>query len=113
MRRQYGERRANVDVVHVEVTPGVVIVVASWMLDQGACAGMELGAPQASVEALTELNRVLLDLGLRRSSPGVCPTGEQPHEAKDEIDADDVVCGTKAVPAEHGFRVAIAGRLGR
>ena len=30
--------------VHVEVDPGVVIVVAAWMLDEAACSSMELGA---------------------------------------------------------------------
>jgi len=55
VRRQFGERSGDVNVLHVEVTPGVVIVVASWMQDQGACAGMKLGAPSSSLEALTEL----------------------------------------------------------
>src|SRR4029453_17841626 len=36
LRRQYVERRADGDVVHVEVAPGVVIVVAAWMLDPTA-----------------------------------------------------------------------------
>src|SRR5437667_12470994 len=31
VRRQYIEQRAVGDVVHVEVTPGVVIVVAAWL----------------------------------------------------------------------------------
>ena len=33
------ERRAGGEVVQVEVAPGVVIVVAAWMLDPAACAG--------------------------------------------------------------------------
>jgi hypothetical protein len=37
------ERRAGDKVVHVEVAPGVVIVVAIWMLDPAAGAGMALG----------------------------------------------------------------------
>ena len=45
---QYSERRAGGEVVHVEVAPGVVIVVAAWMLDPAACAGMALGAPRVS-----------------------------------------------------------------
>jgi hypothetical protein len=52
LRRQYVERRAGGDVVHVEVTPGVVIVVAAWMLDPAACTGMSLGAPRVKLAAL-------------------------------------------------------------
>ena len=50
MRCMGGEFDANTssgalggEVVHVEVAPGNVIVVAAWMLDAAACAGMELG----------------------------------------------------------------------
>ena len=42
VRRHYVERRVGGEVVHVEVAPGVVMVVAAWMLDPVACAGMEL-----------------------------------------------------------------------
>ena len=35
--------------VHVEVAPGVVTVVAAWMLDAAACVGMGIGSPQASL----------------------------------------------------------------
>ncbi len=38
--------------VHVEVSPGVVVVLAAWMLDAAACAGMEIGPPRAAVSAL-------------------------------------------------------------
>jgi len=31
--------------VHVEVSLGVVVVLAAWMLDAAACAGMEIGPP--------------------------------------------------------------------
>ncbi len=33
LRRHYGERRSGDDVVHVEAAPGIVMVVAAWMLD--------------------------------------------------------------------------------
>src|SRR5215204_3971805 len=59
VRRQYVERRAGGEVVHVEVACGVVIVVAAWMLDPVACAGMELGAPRVAVSALAELHQLL------------------------------------------------------
>src|SRR5215203_2030324 len=70
VRRQYLERRAGGEVVHVEVAPGIVIVVAAWMLDPAACAGMELGAPRVAVSALAELHRLLIEHGFRRKLPG-------------------------------------------
>jgi hypothetical protein len=66
--RQYIERRADGEVVHVEVAPGVVIAVAAWMLDSAACPGMELGAPRVTLSALAELHRLLIEYGFRRSS---------------------------------------------
>jgi len=53
VRRQYSEQRATGEVVHVEVSPGAVIVVAAWMLDAASCAGMNLGTPRASIAALS------------------------------------------------------------
>ena len=69
MRRYYGEKRAGADVVVVEGEPGAAIVVAAWMLDPTVCAGMQIGAPHVSVEALVDLHRLLLERGLRGSSP--------------------------------------------
>ena len=46
VRCQYTERRAGGEFVYVEVAPGVVVVVAAWMLDPAACAGMTFGAPR-------------------------------------------------------------------
>jgi hypothetical protein len=34
----------------------VVIVVAAWMLDPAACAGMTFGAPRVSPSALADLH---------------------------------------------------------
>ena len=74
--RQYSEQRTGGEVVHVAVEPGIV-VMAAWMLDAASCAGMELGPPRASLAALCELQRLLLQRGLRRSSSGVQhPDGE-------------------------------------
>src|SRR6478672_4282754 len=53
VRRQYVERRAGGDVVHVEVAPGNVVVVAAWMLDAAACAGMELGTPRVRLSCIS------------------------------------------------------------
>jgi hypothetical protein len=42
------------------VASGVVIVVAAWMLDPAACAGMSFGAPCVGVSALVELHQLLI-----------------------------------------------------
>src|SRR5688572_19894706 len=47
VKRQYSEQRATGEVVHVEVSPGVVIVVPAWMLNAASCTGMDLGPPRA------------------------------------------------------------------
>src|SRR6516165_8782580 len=67
VRCQYRERRAGGEIVHVEVAPGVFIVMAAWMLDPAACAGMTLGAPRVSISALAEVHRLLIERGFRRS----------------------------------------------
>jgi hypothetical protein len=77
VRQQYREQRANGEVVHVEVEPGIVIVVAAWMLSAAICARMELGAPRVSLDALDELHLLLSQQGLRRSCAGVCHTREE------------------------------------
>jgi hypothetical protein len=45
----------------------VVIVVAAWMLDPAACAGMGLGVPRAAASALVDLHQLLIERGFRRS----------------------------------------------
>jgi hypothetical protein len=70
LRQQYSEQRAGGRVVHVEATPGVIIVLAAWMLDPAACAGMKIGVPRADVGALSDLHRLLVEHGFRRSSLG-------------------------------------------
>jgi hypothetical protein len=57
----------------VEIEPGIVIVLPDWMLDARVCAGMNLGTPQLSVDALRDLHRLLLERGFRRSSPSDVP----------------------------------------
>ena len=109
--RQYSERRANGEVVHVEVAPGIVIVVAAWMLDAVACAGMELGAPRASVDALADLHRSLSQQGLRRSSSGVSHTREERHDPSSQTasTADDVASAatTSSASTEHRVRAPV------
>ena len=65
LRRQCSENRQSGAVVHVEVEPGVVIVVAAWMLDPVACAGQELGPPRVSLSALCDLHDLLTPFGVK------------------------------------------------
>ena len=48
----------------------MAVLVSAWMLDPAACAGMRLGDPHASIEALVDLDRLLTEHGLRRSLDG-------------------------------------------
>ena len=50
--------------MHVDAAPGVVKVVAAWMLDSTECSAMELGEPRVTVAALSDLHRLLV------ASPG-------------------------------------------
>jgi hypothetical protein len=107
LRRQYVERRAGGDVVHVEVTPGVVIVVAAWMLDRAACAGMSLGAPRVKLAALAELHQLLVERGFRRSSRDD-PTIVQEEQHEELARNGSAIRGP--APAQHCIRFGKASR---
>jgi len=101
VRRQYVERRVGGEVVHVEVAPGVVIVVATWMFDPATCAGMALGTPRVAVSALVELHQLLIEGGFRRSSlddPTIV------LEKQDEKPADTNAARRSPAPAQHSAR---------
>jgi hypothetical protein len=107
IRRQYTERRAGGEVVHVEVAPGVVVVVAAWMLDPATCGGMELGAPRVTLSALAELHQLLIEYGFRRSSSdGPTIVQEERHENPAAIDASI----SSPAPARHPIRIGKAAR---
>ena len=65
VRRQSVGRR----VAHVEMAPGVVLVVAAGMLDPVACAAMAFGAPRVMILAPAELHQPLIERDFRRNSP--------------------------------------------
>jgi hypothetical protein len=66
---QYSELRANGRVVHLEAATGVIVVLADWMLDPAACAGMErLGAPRVDLATLRNLTRLLAERGFGQHS---------------------------------------------
>ena len=68
VRRFYSEQRVGGQFVHIEASPGVIIVVAAWMLDRAACAGMQIGAPRVAASALLDLNHRLIERGFRAGS---------------------------------------------
>src|SRR4051794_33627936 len=107
VRRQYLERCVGGEVVHVEVAPGVVIVVAAWMLDPAACAGMVLGTPRVTISTLAELHQLLVEHGFRRSSPG------GPMTIREEQNENRAVIGAvidSPAPAQHPVRSRKATR---
>src|ERR1700677_5114609 len=67
LRVQHSEQRASGRVLHVEVAPGTVTILPDWMVDASICAGMALGAPHISTDALSELHLLLLERGFRRN----------------------------------------------
>jgi hypothetical protein len=69
------------------VLPGIVTVVAAWMLDAPACAGMEIGAPRASLAALYDLDDLLKRRGFRRSCSGDIATRQEQPDAKSTNEA--------------------------
>ena len=79
----------------------MVIVVAAWMLDPVACAGMALGAPRVTVSALVELHQLLIDRGFRSSSlDDSTIVQEEQHEKLADTDA-----ATRGpTPAQHTVR---------
>jgi hypothetical protein len=76
------DRRKSGQFVHVEVLPGIITVVAAWMLDASACAGMEVGAPRVSLAALSDLDDLLKRRDLRRNSSGDITAGEEQTNAR-------------------------------
>jgi hypothetical protein len=109
LRRQYSETRQSGAVVHVEVAPGVVIVVAAWMLDPVACAGQELGPPHVSLAALRELHE-LLTAGLSASSSR--DDSSIVREKHHDEPADRAIALQAATPAEHASGFGEASRHG-
>jgi hypothetical protein len=76
----------------------VVIVVAAWMLDPAACAGMALGAPRVNLAALVEVNQLLVERGFRRCSrDDTTIVSEEQHE--ELVRTDSAIHG--AAPAQH------------
>ena len=58
-RRVQIERRATGDLVHKH-TSGVVTILPAWKLDAVYCAGLKLGTPRVSLDALCALHDLLI-----------------------------------------------------
>ena len=96
------EQRSTGRVVHIEVSAGVVTVIAAWMLDPVACASMELGEPRVTVAALRDLHQLLIERGLRRKSPN---DSNIVREKRNEYSVKDSSCNTvHAAPDDHDVR---------
>ena len=91
VRCEYTEERATGSVAHIVVRPGEVIVVPAWMLDREVCDVFSLGNPQVTVDALTNLHRLLIDSSLRNAllnglnaqeviDEGLAPTNAAAHD---------------------------------
>lgn len=111
VRQQNSEQRASGHVVHVETAPGVIIVLAAWMLDPAACAGMEIGAPHAEVTALIDLHRLLVERGFRRSSLGDLRIAkEEQNEQAVKVGSNNVAASHCPTPIQHRVRFYPAAR---
>jgi hypothetical protein len=82
VRQLYAERRSGREVAIIESEPGVAIVLAAWMLDPAICATMSLGPPTVDIAGLTDLDRLLKALGLRRGCSAELPPSEEVHQPK-------------------------------
>jgi hypothetical protein len=60
--------RADGRYVRVQIHRGMVILMASWMLDPLACAAMRTGPPRVDWAALIGLKRLLIDVRLGKVS---------------------------------------------
>ena len=60
VRRIQSEQRASGELVHVELTPGIVTILPAWKLDPIYCAGLKVGAPQVSLAALCTVHELLI-----------------------------------------------------
>jgi hypothetical protein len=59
LRVREGARRGHFDIVLVEDRPGRRRELPRWMCHRAACAGMEMGAPQVTLDALLKCPVIL------------------------------------------------------
>jgi len=106
--------------IYTNERPGFSRELPSWMFDQAYCAGMTLGAPQISLEGLTELATVLALLG-ENQSPATRSRLSKPKEgtrATKSISRSGAICSRTGAPdgvapSVHRQPGRIAGRVSR
>ena len=114
MRRIQVERRASGELVHVELTPGAVTILAAWKLDAIRCASLKAGAPQVSLAALCTLHELLIACESRQvSADGNIVTQEAQDGSAVTAGTKDEACleahtADRAAPAR-GVRRSNAG----
>jgi hypothetical protein len=101
VRQHRSEQRLAGRYVYLEAAPGVVTVVAAWMLDPVTCAAMAIGAPRVAVSALIDLHHLLIERGFRQSSLDD-PNIVQEEQDEEPADVDTAVSGP--APAQHAVR---------
>jgi hypothetical protein len=73
-------RRADGRYVRVQDPAGIVVLMASWMLDPAACAAMTAGPPRVDYATLIELEKLLIDTRLNKVSSGGTTSVQEEHD---------------------------------
>ena len=110
VRVQAIENPSGIPIATVELQPGVVTKIATWMLDPVECAGMQMGAAQASLAALTALHELLIAQGIQRTSQD---DRTVVGETRDEADATTAQTAARAPSTRDAARCAEATRIHR
>ena len=74
------ERRASGEIANVELEPGIVTKVAAWKLEPVHCATLKIGAPRASVAALSDLHGLLIACESRLPSANGNTVTQEGHD---------------------------------
>ena len=100
------ERRASGPVIHVAVARGTVTILPHWMVDAVVCAGMALGPPRISIDALSHLRLLLLERGFGRSFCDDSPiVAKNPDKRSAQDSAGTVTATCRAAPDEYCVRI--------
>ena len=96
----YNRRGKDLTCIYTDERPDLARELPNWMFEEKYCAGMSLGPPQVSIEALNALAAVLA-AGGKSAKRG---SRSEPSEAKEAIRAQEKETGSKTTRA--GSRTA-------
>ena len=96
----HNRRGKDLTCIYTDERPDLARELPNWMFEEKYCAGMSLGPPQVSIEALNAL-AVLLTAGSKSAKRG---SRSGPSEAKEAIRAQEKETGSKTTRA--GSRTA-------